>query len=124
MEEQQKKQEEQFVNQATAYETYGDYVDAWFHYVKNKHWRDRVKTSELVNYSKEQMMDLIDDLYNRQDETWDNFAELVRFYKKSISGSILTKPTSKDIVKKETTNNEEEDKPLFDRVMDFFKHRQ
>lgn len=74
----------EFVNDASKYETYDQYIEAWCRHVESTETLQRVSTADLTKMDKDQLYSLIDQLYSKQDQWIYRFRELGNAFAKDI----------------------------------------
>lgn len=73
------------------FRTWGDYLKAWTRRFIDENRPQRVSTNEIVKMEKEQLIDLIDKLYQENDKAWDAFkTNLYLVADGTASGQSLT----------------------------------
>lgn len=100
--------DDKFVNDASKYETYDQYIEAWCQHIESTEKLPRKSTAELVKMDKEQLYDLIDKLYNTQDQWVHRFRELGNAFAKDIANGRASKNKSVYIHCKRTNNDDDD----------------
>lgn len=77
--------------QVDDFKTWGEYLKAWTQRFISENRPQRVSTNEIVKMEKEQLIDLIDKLYQENNKAWDAFKTNLYLIADSIvSGQSLT----------------------------------